>query len=168
MNKTKRILIICAIVLNFLYAALNIFFIVRYFMAAGFEGATLFFLIYDFFGVAGFLINSGLLWYAIAHKGQLFRQRNNFYMAAVIISVLIDLFSVATILLIITLFLSDWVWVKPQDDEYFSGKDVNAPNQEQKSMSEAEKTKKIAKLRELKESGKISEAEFKDELMKLL
>lgn len=168
MNKTKRILIICAIVLNFLYAAMDIYFIVRYFMAAGLDGPTLFFLIYDFFGVAGYLVNSGLLWYAIAHKGQLFRQRNNFYMAAVIISVLINLFSVSTILLIITLFLSDWVWVKPQDDDYFSGKDVNAPNQETKSMSDAEKTKKIAKLRELKESGKISESEFKDELMKLL
>ena len=76
-------------------------------------------------------------------------------MTSVMIGLILNLFSASTIILIITMFISDMVWIKPEED---------------KSASEmkSDKEKKIEHPRKLKEEGKISEKEFEDELMKLL
>ena len=58
-----------------------------------------------------------LLTMAIWKNGTLFRQRYGMYMTAIVISIIINLLSVSTILLIITMFISDWVWVKPDKDD---------------------------------------------------
>lgn len=167
MNRTKRGLLIAAIVLNFLYAGLNIYFIVKDFIYYKPEAIYILSIVYDFIGVAGFLISAGLLIYAISNGGTQFRSRNSYYLAAVTISFFLP-YSLSTILLIISLFISDIVWVKPIDDVYFGDTDVNANKKEEDVVSDKERERKIAKLRELRDNGTITEEEFKDELMKLL
>lgn len=167
MNKTKRALLIVVIILNIINAGLNIYFAVEDIMHATKTDARLFLIFYYFLEIVGFLASAGCLIYAIMQGGKYFRERRAYYNAAVVISICMSLVSVSSILLIITLFISDMVWVKPHDDVYFSGEDINAPKQDEQ-LSESEKERKISKLRALRDKGVISEEEFKDELMKLL
>lgn len=155
MNNTKKTLIIAAIVLNFLTIGVELFFAISGLLKPYYQRAALFYYIFDFIQIAAYLVCNGLLIYSIAGKGQMFRQRYGFYMSAVIISLILNLLSVATILLIISLFTSDLVWVKPEKENVVT-------------VTPESKEKKIEKLRKLKEEGKISEEEYNDELMKLL
>lgn len=164
MNKTKRILIIVAIVLNFISCALNLYLGIL-FLLPPITSINIFYAIYQFLGVLAYVATSVLLLYSISNGGKNFKRRYNCYMTAVILSFLLNLFSVSSILLFITLFLPDIVWVKPHDDVYFVKEDEV---KDEKTMSEREKERKIAALRKLKEEGKITEEEFKEELFKLL
>lgn len=161
MNKTKRALIITAIVLNFCSIALNLYIAITYFMVKPLNTYDIFLGVYELLGVIAYLVASGFLIYSIANKGIYFRQRNGYYMTAVTMTLILNLFSVSSVLLVITLFLSDWVWVRPQDDVYFT------VEKEEKSET-AERDRKIAELRKLKEEGKITEEEFNEQLFKLL
>ena len=82
-------------------------------------------------------------------------------MTAIVISIIIHLLSVLSVLLIITMFLSDWVWIKPDKDDTVT---IDKNTQ----VIRGSKEEKIAHLRKLKEEGKITEEEFQDELLKLL
>ena len=166
MNNTKRGLLIAVIVLNFLNAALDIYFIVRAFLAGVYTQGTIANLVFDFLEVVGLLTSAGLLIYAISNGGRFFRERNTYYMSAVIISLCSSMFTISSILLLITLFISDIVWVKPIDDVYFGEEEKKEP--EKKEMKEGEKERKIKQLRELRDKGVITEEEFKESLMKLL
>lgn len=172
MNRSKRIMLIIVIIVNILSAigtSIWLAYEITHMPARGtvsYDGALIS-IIYDCVSLAGFVASSGCLIYAIADKGNSFRSRNGYYMAAVIISLCMSLFSLSSVLLVISLFMSDMVWVRPVDDVYFEGEDVNAPKKEEK-LSETEKERKIAKLRQLRDKGTITEEEFKDELMKLL
>ena len=156
MNTTKRALIITAIVLNFLSVGLYLYFAISEFLLPPHERIPLYFIIYYFIEIATYLVCNVLLIYSIAGKGLMFRSRQGFYMAGVVISIILGLFSVATILLIISLFISDLVWVKPEKEK------------KEKKPKEIDKEKEIARLRKLKEEGKLTEMEYQDELMKLL
>lgn len=169
MNKTKRGLIIAAIVMNFLSIALNVYITVRGILTLienPYEALVWAYVIYQILGVFAYIATAGLLIYSIADKGLHFRQRNGYYMSAVILSVFLNLFSVSSVLLLITLFMSDWVWVKPQDDVYFEKEE----KREEKSTEakDRERARKIDALRKLKEEGKITEEEFNEQLFKLL
>ena len=165
MNNTKRALIITAIVLNFFSIALNIYFIVAYFMTVKDFRGPLFYTILDIFQILVYIACTGMLIYSILGKGQYFRQRYGFYMTAVVMSMIINLISVATILLIISLFTSDIVWVKPEKENKNT---IIVEPEKEENFSQKSKEKKVAQLRKLREEGKISEEEFNDELMKLL
>lgn len=160
MNKTKRGLIITAIVLNFISIALNLYFAILYFLPPT-DAITILLGVYQILGVGAYIAANCLLIYAIADGGKHFRQRNGLYMTAVVLTFVLNLFSVSSILLLITLFMSDWVWVKPKDDDFVVVEEKKTDNMD-------EKEKKIAQLRKLKEEGKITEEEFNEQLFKLL
>ena len=119
------------------------------------EREPLFYTIFEILQAVAFLVSAIFLIYSIADDGKSFQKRYGFYLTSVMIGLILNLFSASTIILIITMFISDMVWIKPEED---------------KSASEmkSDKEKKIEHLRKLKEEGKISEKEFEDELMKLL
>ena len=157
MNQTKKILIIVAIVFAFAGAGMDIYEIVRYFMTDVAVRPSLFYCIYSFITVFASIAIAVLLILCIWKNGALFRQRYGMYMTALVLSIILNLFSVTSVLLIITMFLSDWVWIKPEKKE-------NEPEIE----IVVDKESQIAKLRERHEKGEISDAEFQEELTKLL
>ncbi len=164
MNKTKKGLIIAVIVLNFLNAALDIYFIVQAFMKGLNTQSAIANLVFDFLEVVGLLVSAGLLIYCISNDGRFFSERNPYYMSAVIISIFSSMFTISSILLLITLFISDIVWVKPIDDVYFGTEEKPEPEK----MKEEEKERKIKQLRDLRDKGLITEEEFRQSLLKLL
>ncbi len=157
MNKTKKILIIFAILFSLLDAAWNIYDIVQYFKLDPANRSPIFYLVYTFFALFATLAVAILLTLSIWNNGKLFRQRYGMYMSALVISMILNLFSIASIFLIITMFVSDWVWIKPEKtkDNVIEIKPEN-------------KESKISKLREKHDKGEISDEEYREELTKLL
>lgn len=119
--------------------------------------SVVFYVVYMFIEIACNIAVVVLLTMAIWKNGALFRQRYGMYMTALVISIIINLLSVSTILLIVTMFISDWVWVKPDKDENVVIDDQNLT-----------KEQKIEHLRKDLNDGKITQEEFQEELMKLL
>lgn len=155
MNNTKRALIITAIILNILNIGLNIYLIVSYFMLPSIEREPLFYTIFDILQIVAFMISTGFLIYSIAGGGKYFQKRYGFYMTSVMIGLILNIFSASTIILIISMFISDIKWIKEIGDPTLV-------------ETKSDKERKIEELRRLKEEGKISDKEFEDELMKLL
>lgn len=171
MNKTKRTLIIVVIVLNLLSIALNAYLMAMSIIAlvkTPYEALLWFNVIYTGLGIIAYIASVGLLWYSIAHDGNFFRQRSNYYMTAVILTLILDTFSIPSILLLITLFMTDMVWVKPIDDVYFKKTETKDVPKQEKTMSDKDRERKIAELRELKNQGLITDEEFNEQLFKLL
>ena len=170
MNKTKYALIIAAIVLSICSIAFNVYMLIEYFISAIKAGAitstAIFFGIYEILGIIAYLVATGLLIYSIAGKGRHFRGRNMYFMSAFFMIVILNTFSVPSVLLLITLFIPDIVWVKPHDDVYFSPKEE--VKNDDRTFSEKEKARKIEELRRLKAEGKITDEEFNEQLFKLL
>lgn len=161
MNKTKKILIILAIIFNFASIGWQIYDIVMWFMAKPQNRTPVFYLVFDFITILALLTIAVLLIMAIWQNGKLFRARYGYYMTALVISIIINLFSISTILLIATMFVSDWEWIKSEKDNTINvgdNVDVIVKTKEQK----------ISELREKKEKGEITEEQFQEELMKLL
>ena len=156
MNKTKKYLIISAIVFSFLSLALDIYDIVLYFKSYK-ATAPVFYVVFDFFSLFACLAVAVLLTIAIWGNGKYFRQRYSLYMSALIISIIINLLSISSILLVISMFVSDWVWIKEDKD-----KNVIIMPQENS------KEEKIAALRAKRDRGEITNEEFQEELTKLL
>lgn len=159
MNNTKRVLIIIAIIFNFISACLDIWFVTDLFLYYQLNQWAIVNIIYYFISIFASFAGAGCLIYAIANKGQFFRQRHGYFVTAVIISVCTSFFSVSTVLLLIASWIPDIVWVRPQDDVYF---------QSEKPKEDTSKEEKIARLRKLRDDGLITEEEFKEELFKLL
>lgn len=161
MNSTKKYLIIAAIITSILGIAYDIYDIVMWFLAEPAYRSSTFYLIFAFLEIAASIAVVVLLTLAIWKNGVLFRQRYGYYMTALVLSIIFNLFSVTSILLIITMFISDWVWIKPEKDKSTQvGDNVEIINES--------KEEKIARLRKMKEEGVISEEEFEKELLKLL
>lgn len=158
MNKSKFWLILFAIIFCFGSIAWNIFDIVTYFMLEPQYRAPVFYLIFYFIDILIQIAIAVMLTYAIWNKGKYFRTRYRYYSISLVLSIVVSLFSVSTILLIISMFMSDWVWINP-DKEEKNGKVVNIADTREEM---------ITKLRRKRENGEISEEEFQQELMKLL
>ncbi len=161
MNTTKKWLIIVAIIFNILEVGYEIYTIVNWFLLPEEARYAVFYLAFDFITIACCVTVAVLLSMAIWKNGKFFRQRYGYYMTAIVISIIIHLLSVSSVLLIITMFLSDWVWIKPDKDDTVT---IDKNTQ----VIRGSKEEKIAHLRKLKEEGKITEEEFQDELLKLL
>ena len=157
MNKTKFYLILFAIIFSFASIAWDIYDIVIFFMTAPQNRVSLFYLIFYFIDIFALASVAVLLTISIWNKGKHFRARHGYYMASLVISIIVSLFSVTSILLIISMFVSDWVWIK--EDKVDNGTVVNISDT---------KEEKIAKLRRKRENGELSEEDFQEELMKLL
>lgn len=157
MNKTKFILIILAIIFAFGDVGYGIYDVVMYFMTEPQNRAPIFYGIYAIIAILVSVAVIVMLIMSIWGNGKLFRQRYGLYMTALMLSVVVNLTSLTTIFLICTMFISDWVWVKPKDEQIYH-----------KEIQEPSKEERIAQLREMKENGLISEEEFQEEIMKLL
>lgn len=158
MNSTKKWLIITAILFNFVSIGWNIFYIVNWFK---YKASSVFYLIWYFITIACCIAVIVLLSMAIWRNGKLFRSRYGYYMTALVISIIVNLLSVSSVLLIISMFVSDWVWITPK--KYDSKVEID-----EKTVVIKNKEEEIARLRKLKDEGKISEEEFQERLMKLL
>lgn len=157
MNSTKKYLIITAIIFCILGIGWDIYDIVMWFMQDSTTRSAIFYLVFMFIEIACNIAVVVLLIMAIWKNGTLFRQRYGMYMTALVISIIINLLSVSTILLIVTMFISDWVWIKPDKDE--------SDKVDDKNLS---KEQKIELLRKELNDGKITQEQFQKELMKLL
>lgn len=157
MNSTKKYLIITAIIFCILGIGWDIYDIVMWFMQDSTTRSAIFYLVFMFIEIACNIAVVVLLIMAIWKNGTLFRQRYGMYMTALVISIIINLLSVSTILLIVTMFISDWVWIKPDKDE--------SDKVDDKNLS---KEQKIELLRKELNNGKITQEQFQKELMKLL
>lgn len=162
MNKTKYTLLICALVACVGELGWGIYSIVNYFLTG--ISRPLFYTVFAFAELAAQVAIIALLAIVVWNKGQNFRKRYGCYMSAIVLSLIITLTSISCVLLIVSIFVSDWVWEKPKD---------KAPNPHGFQTIEGEKGKpnkedQIARLREMKENGLISEEQFQEELMKLL
>ena len=157
MNKTKFWLILAAIILSFASIAWDIYDIVIFFMTAPQHRVSTFYLVYYFIEIAALIAVAVLLTISIWNKGKYFRARYRYYMTALVLSIITSLFSLTSILLIISMFISDWVWSK--EDKVDNQKVVNISDTREE---------KIAKLRRKRENGEITEEEFQQEIMKLL
>lgn len=158
MNSTKKWLIITAILFNFVSIGVNIFYIVNWFK---YKDSSVFYLIWYFITIACCIAVIVLLSMAIWRNGKLFRSRYGYYMTALVISIIVNLLSVSSVLLIISMFVSDWVWITPKKDD-------SKVEIDEKTVVIKNKEEEIARLRKLKDEGKISEEEFQERLMKLL
>ncbi len=160
MNKTKKYLIIVAIIFSFLDICKQIYDIVEYFSTAPQSRTPVFYVILDFLTIAECLAVAILLIIAIWKNGALFRYRYGYYMTALMLSIVINLFSVTSILLIVTMFISDWVWQKPstqQADDVVIDAEIVKTREEQ-----------IQELRKKRDNGEISEEEFEKNLLEIL
>ena len=160
MNQTKKVLIIVAIIFAFFDVAFDIYDIVRFFQTEPAYRASVYYVVFSFISLFASLAIAILLILAIWKNGSLFRVRYGMYMTALVLSIILNLFSVTTVLLVITMFLSDWVWIKPEKDKKFEN------NVER--FKELSKEERIAKLRVRHDNGEISDEEFQEELTKLL
>ena len=158
MNNTKKILIILAIIFSFADAGWSVYDIVTYFTAAPEARPAVFYLVYSFILVALCITTAVLLIMCIWGNGKYFRQRYGLYMTALMLSIITNLMSITAILLIISMFTSDFVWKVPKDESLY-----HKPDYEIKSREE-----QIAELRQKKERGEITEEEFQAEILKLL
>ncbi|MBQ8444693.1 MAG: SHOCT domain-containing protein [Clostridia bacterium] len=159
MNKTKFILIILSIIFAFADIAWSIYNVVTYFMLDPVLRSPLFYAIYDILVIAVEIAVVVLLIMSIWGNGKMFRQRYGLYMTALVISVITNLTSISTILLVVTMFISDWTWIKNADESKYHKEDV---------VVVPSKQELIAQLREKKERGEITEEQFQEEIMKLL
>ena len=97
----------------------------------------------------------------LSNGGKLFRARYSYYMSAIVLSIIMNTISLGTLFLVCTMFVSDWEWVKKDQDDKVVVDDKT-------EVITQTKEEKIALLREKRASGEISEEEFQRELLKLL
>lgn len=159
MNKTKKILILIAIIFSFVDIGWQIYNIVDFFMTASALRAPVFYVVLNFITIFAHVAVAVLLIMAIWKNGELFRSRYGLYMSALVLSIIIDLLSITTILLVITMFISDWTWEKPKGEPDETIIEI---------INENDKEAKIARLRQLRASGQITEEEFQKQLFDLI
>ena len=160
MNKTKKVLIILSIIFAIADIGWSIYDVVQYFMTPSKDRAPIFNAIYSILLIGVCIAIVVLLIMSIWKNGKLFRQRYGLYMTALVLSVIVNLLSISTILLVVTMFISDWVWVKPKDEAIYHK--VDSPN------SSEHKQEIVKRLKEMKDNGEITEEQFQEEIMKLL
>lgn len=161
MNNKKKYLIILSIIFTLASIAYEIYYVVNWFILEPQYRSSTFYLVFSFLTIASLIAVVVLLTMAIWGNGKYFRQRYGYYMTALVISIIMDTLSVGTILLIVTMFLSDWEWIKPDIDD----KVIIDDKTEVITKSREEK---IKELQEMKARGEISEEEFQRRLMDLL
>ena len=158
MNKTKRILIILAIVFALLDIALSIYELVVYFSSAPENRVAIIYVIFYILDIVVAISVMVMLSIAIWGNGKNFNRYYGLYMTSVMISIITNLISISTILLIASMFTSNIVWQK--DDSVNVGKNMEVINET--------KEEKVARLREKLNKGEITQEEFEKQIMELL
>lgn len=166
MNNTKKWLLIFATIFMLAGIGYDIFYVVTYFMNPANSMYGLFNTIIIIIRVVFLLVADILLIYTLWGNGKHFRERYRYFVTSLIISICLNLFSVSTILMIISIYFNDSVFVFP-DKKQAKPQDKNVVDVSPEGTP-SEKEMKIQALRKMKEEGKISEQEFQEELLKLL
>ena len=165
MNKTKKVLIILAIVLSLADIAWEIYNVVTYFSVAPEARPALLYAIFYFIDLLVPVAVMVLLTIAIWGNGKYFYKRYGLYMCALMISLILNTFSFATIFLVCSMFTSNMQWVN--DGRRYEN--VTTDGQTNKvEVVEETKEEKIARLRKKKESGEITQEEFEKQMIDLL
>lgn len=169
MNKTKRNLILAAAIVNLLSITANLVMAIVLLsvdLETLMQNDLMYILfaysqtpIFTFISFGAGLVGSILLIYAVRKKGKYFRQSIGYYYAGFIIIIVCGGF-LPWILLLISMFVSDVII-------------INAPNEvkkEQKMEDKAyeDKKQKIEELQKLRDSGVITEEEYKQKLFEIL
>ncbi len=162
MNKTKKILLIISTIFLFIGIAYDIFYIVSYFQTPVIDRPAIFYLIYEFINLGFMIAVAVMMIYILWGNGKYFRERYRYFVTSLIISICLNLFSVSTILMIISIYFNDSVIFYTNKEKNKNVVDITPENE----MNEKEQ--KIQSLRKMKEEGKISEEQFQEEIMKLL
>lgn len=168
MNKTKRNLILASAIVNLVGAALNLIMsilvilnveaILKYTEFVYFVGFSTN-IIYAIISFAVGLIGSIFLIFSVRKKGKYFRTTQGLYIAGLIIVVVCG-GMLAWILLFISMFIPDVII-------------MNTPHEVrreevQETQAYELKKKKIEELKALRDSGAITEEEYKEKLFELL
>ena len=162
MNKKKKILLIISTIFLFIGIAYDIFYIVSYFQTPVIDRPAIYYLIYEFINLGFMIAVAVMMIYILWGNGKYFRERYRYFVTSLIISICLNLFSVSTILMIISIYFNDSVIFYTNKEKNKNVVDITPENE----MSEKEQ--KIQSLRKMKEEGKISEEQFQEEIMKLL
>ena len=157
MNNTKKILIILAIVFAFGDIAWKTYYVVNYFMKPVEDRVALFYAVFEMIDIVAVIVEIVLLSMAIWANGKYFNSRYGRYVAACMLAFVTNTLSVSTVLLVISLFMPNIVWVRENE--------AVAPGVE---IINETKEEKIMKLRKQKEEGKITQEEFEKEIADLL
>ena len=104
--------------------------------------------------------------YVLWGNGKHFRERYRYFVTSLIISICLNLFSVSTVLMIISIYFNDSVFIMPerkmQDQAEKDVVDITPEG------VPSEKEMKIEALRNMLKEGKITQQQFEEELVKLL
>lgn len=158
MNNTKKILVILSIILALGDLAWKIYYVVNYFMLAPQNRPILFYAVFEIIDIVAIIAEITLLSIAMLGNGKYFQQRYGLYVTAFMLSVVFNLLSISTILLIASMFTSNMVWIKEEREEVAPGVEV----------IEETKEEKIQRLRKQRDEGKITQEEFEKEIAELL
>jgi len=175
MNKTKRNLILASAILNFITAIINLVsciiakvkpeFLVKYqdyYYIFGFS-SNIVYVVISFIAV---VVGSILLLYSIRQKGKYFRNSYGVYVAGFVIVVFFG-GSVAWLLLFISAFVPDVIII---NDKSELRREAKQEEKEEILRDKAyeEKKARIEELKKLRDSGAITEEEYKNKLFELL
>ena len=175
MNRTKRNLIIAAAIVNFITAIVNLVscivaivkpeFLTKYqdyYYIFGYSTS----IVYVVISFVAVTIGSILLLYSVRSKGKYFRNSYGIYIAGFVMVIFFG-GSVAWLLLFISAFVPDIVVINDKTELRHEAK------QEQKEevlrdKAYEEKQAKIEEIKRLRDSGAITEEEYKNKLFDLL
>lgn len=157
MNNTKKILIIIASVLALGDLAWKLYYVVTFFMMPQENRVSLFYAIFEIIDIVAIIAEIVLLTLSVWGNGKYFQSRYGLYVTAFMLSLIFNLLSISTVLLIASMFTSNMVWVQEREEV--------APGVE---VIEETKEEKIVRLRKKRDEGQISQEEFEKEMAELL
>ena len=171
MNRTKRILIMIAAILNLISVAFNVVMIIllytNYPLVAEYE--NFYYLltystswIYTIISTLASIAGSIMLLYSVRAKGKYFRVSYGVYYIGTIIVIFTGGY-IPWILLLISMFIPD---VVINNNIYEMRQEQKEYREENKSFEE--KKRKIEELQKLRDEGTITEEEYKEKLFEIL
>lgn len=170
-NRTKRILILIAAILNLLSVAFNVVMVIllytNYQLVAEYEDFYYILTystswIYTIFSTLVSVAGSVLLFYSIRSKGKYFRASYAYYYIGTIIVIFTSGY-IPWILLLIAMFIPDVILNNNIYELRQEQKEYDAENKVYE-----EKKRKIEELQKLRDEGAITEEEYKEKLFELL
>lgn len=175
MNKTKRNLIIASAIINLIGVTASLVLSILLKVNPPLFAKVieyLFFISYSFniyyvvFSFAAGVVASVFLLYSVREKGKYFRTTQGLYIAGFII-VIVCGGTLAWLLLFISMFVPDVVIMNTKSEVKQEEKEQEKEAQK-KDQELEEKKQKIEQLKQLRDSGEITEEEYKKKLFDLL
>lgn len=169
MNKTKRNLILAAAILNIIGVTASLIIVILLVVFRNELAESLYLLYYivpsPFVAALQFgagIVGSSLLIYCVRQKGKFYRSSRGVYIAGFIIVIICGTF-LAWILLLISMAVPDIIIINSKDE-------MRAEQREQhrQDLAYEQKKRMIEELKALRDSGTITEEEYKKRLFEIL